>query len=236
MFNPASSQQTVSTVVSSFPSTSEPIVMHARISNSIVDFPATPIISAELTKGSRGVAGATVTALVSRPSYSAIVIELQDKGVGKKFIIPSPLGLSPYFFVTAVPDAYPNDGFYTSYFTEFVGNGRYNVMVKATADGHSARAIVVNPSHNLISNIEGPTIVSEDLEAFMRLEAAGVITVTNYSPRDMIPPARIVDLQAVYTDYQNQSVQFTWNSAGDDLYTGIGNFSRSLCNTLLGFY
>lgn len=106
---------TMSLNVKSFPSDRhrQPIRVSAWIENLRVKYPATAKVFAEIKQNYHPVLNASVVAVIERPDSVKLKVELKDDGLGA--------------------DAFPNDGIYTSFFTQFSGNGRYSVKAKVTS-------------------------------------------------------------------------------------------------------
>ena len=85
--NPSGSWQTVTTVVTTHPSSPNPIILSAHLSDSEVLFPEAAVISADIMMGSKFVRGANVTAIVSRPISTSVTIILHDNGIGKDSVV-----------------------------------------------------------------------------------------------------------------------------------------------------
>jgi hypothetical protein len=128
------------------------------------------------------------------------------------------------------PDLSPNDGLYTAYFTQYSGNGPYNVAVNAIAGTNESVAIDyypfddMDPSNLSNSQANNQTSASRPLsiDAFMRSTFAGALILSNYTAKDLMPPARITDLTVLGSNYTNRSVTFQWTATGDDAHTGSG--------------
>ena len=76
-------------------------------------------VVADVRQGTRPVLGATVTAIVERPSegsevFPEVTLQLADSGTGA--------------------DSVKNDGIYARYFTHYTGQGRYNVKCQVVGD------------------------------------------------------------------------------------------------------
>jgi hypothetical protein len=174
-----------------------------------VYFPDVTIISAELKAGDKFVVGANVTALISRPNSFPVTVNLYDNGID--------------------PDSDRDDGLYSAFFTQYIGNGRYNAIVKAEATTNEAKAVEYVPIKYIVSDDQSsdtndPSSESQPLEAFMRSTSAGAMTLHNFTIRDLIPPARITDLVATGSSDVNRSVTLQWTAAGDDAFTGNASF------------
>ena len=104
--------------------------------------------------------------------------------------------------------------------------------MKATAAANKAMEVDYNPVSDIVdNNINDQASTSRPLEAFMRSTAAGVMTLSGYTARDLIPPARVTDLTATGTSYPDRSVTLQWTAPGDDAYTGNG-ISAHACTRL----
>ena len=103
--------------------------------------------------------------------------------------------------------------------------------MKATAGTNEAMAVDYNPISDIVpddqstsnSDTNNQASDSQPLGAFVRSTSAGVLTLSNYTSRDLMPPARITDLTATGSNYNpNRSVTLQWTATGDDAYTGNG--------------
>uniref|UniRef100_T1II73 VWFA domain-containing protein n=1 Tax=Strigamia maritima TaxID=126957 RepID=T1II73_STRMM len=74
-------------------------------------------IFAEVKKKYTPILGATVLAMVERPTGDQVEVELHDEGAGA--------------------DIKKNDGIYSAYFTQFKGSGRYSVTARVVNDGNA---------------------------------------------------------------------------------------------------
>ena len=138
---------------------------------------------------------------------------------------------SELFYIIPAPDRFEDDGIYSAFFTQYTGDGPYNVIVKASAATNEARAADYNQTGDVVfddqsasnDNIDN----SQPVEAFVRSIAAGVLTLGGYTGQDLMPPARITDLTVIGTNYPNLSVTLQWTAPGDDAYTGNGTMHVS---------
>eukprot|EP00118_Oscarella_pearsei_P028645 m.2616 g.2616 ORF g.2616 m.2616 type:complete len:936 (+) comp8796_c0_seq1:1336-4143(+) len=194
--------QLVTTTVTSKPSIAEPLLLTAHVVDQNVTYPTIITIVADLVRGNRTVVGARVTAKVIRPGGTSVFVDLKDDGNS--------------------PDSAEKDGFYAGRFTNYKGNGRYSVIVQASADAYEAKSIVyihpfaIDVNATLMSDSQLPAPVS--LPKFMRTTSAGAFELNNYTSVDLIPPASITDLTVVGVTRKGNNAEVTlkWTAAGDD--------------------
>ncbi|XP_019614189.1 PREDICTED: epithelial chloride channel protein-like [Branchiostoma belcheri] len=105
------------------------------------------------------VVGADVTAVISRPYGRDVEVTLKDDGQGV--------------------DAYENDGIYSATFERYLGNGRYNMMVKVLGS-----SVLTQVDMSCVAGVSGGRDVSEsDSESvsdFDRVVAVGAFQVSGY--------------------------------------------------------
>ncbi|XP_078702308.1 uncharacterized protein LOC144928125 isoform X3 [Branchiostoma floridae x Branchiostoma belcheri] len=105
------------------------------------------------------VVGADVTAVISRPYGRDVEVTLKDDGQGV--------------------DAFENDGIYSATFERYLGNGRYNMMVKVLGS-----SVLTQVDMSCVAGVSGGRDVSEsDSESvsdFDRVVAVGAFQVSGY--------------------------------------------------------
>ncbi|XP_072145639.1 calcium-activated chloride channel regulator 3A-1-like [Dermacentor andersoni] len=114
--NPGSREVQVHVRATSFvvDATVEPVLVRSFVKRTEVNVATDAVVYAEVSKGTRLVLHARVTATVIRPrSPDGIEVELHDNGLGA--------------------DVTANDGIYSGYFTWFDGVGRYSVSTRVAS-------------------------------------------------------------------------------------------------------
>ena len=175
-------------------------------------------VVADVRQGTRPVLGATVKAVVERPSVAgntgpAVELELFDSGAGA--------------------DSIKNDGIYARYFTHYTGQGRYNVKCQVVGNdntqvnegftnGKQARAVPMKPGTPVCCGSDAlmPGSTLTNTGNFSRSSVGGAFQVqVNISDEDVIPPARVTDLTADYVDPDNAdfTVTLSFTAPGDSL-------------------
>jgi Mg-chelatase subunit ChlD len=212
IFNPDKGSQTITLSVTSRQGQDTPIIVRGRVSRMAVTFPEPIIISAEVMKGYMVVMGASVEATVSRPQAAPMTVTLLDNGVA--------------------PDITAGDGMYTAYFTGYTGNGLYNVVIKVTSGLGNAEMMPMTPADDFaaLSDNEmersGMTRSQSPQEAvqvaeFSRMRSAGAFELKGFvEDKDMMAPARVMDLRVVGSSLSSSTVTLEWVAPGDDAYSG----------------
>lgn len=67
-------------------------------------------------------------------------------------------------------------------------------------------------------------LVIKKVEDFERFSTAGTFILSQWQPKDMIQPGWISDLKVTVVDKRNRTVSLEWTSAGDDMFTGNGEY------------
>ncbi|XP_044156319.1 calcium-activated chloride channel regulator 1-like [Bufo gargarizans] len=185
-----------------------PIIAETYMNADTNTFPAPMIIYATVTQGLAPVLGAKVTAYIEPQTGKVITLQLLDNGAGADII--------------------KDDGIYSRFFTDFTGNGRYNLKVRVESqdkDGKTtlpkSRALYL-PGYvengTLVSNPPKPKVTIDDLNLgnFSRTASGGAFVVSNVPSGplpDVFKPSKITDLEAVIKDMQ---VKLSWTATGDD--------------------
>ncbi|GCC20196.1 hypothetical protein chiPu_0018800 [Chiloscyllium punctatum] len=104
-----------------------PVTVNAHLNQDTTSYPKPLIIFAEVSQGFLPVVGANVTATVERAEGQPVNLELLDNGGGA--------------------DAVRNDGVYSRYFIEFLGNGRYTIKVSVQGKDGIVRLTTRKQSH-----------------------------------------------------------------------------------------
>ncbi|XP_062510857.1 calcium-activated chloride channel regulator 1-like isoform X2 [Corticium candelabrum] len=189
-----------------------PVTVEARLSETVVSYPSPVIISADVKKGYMVVVGATVEATISRSGMSPMKLMLLDNGIA--------------------PDMSAGDGTYTAYFTIYVGDGQYNVVVKTAAAANAAKMMRMVQTDDLMAFSDqelkaiGMTRPHKSQERqimskFSRIQSAGSFHLKGFdSSLDLIPPARVMDLRVVHSSRSESTATLNWVAAGDDAYSG----------------
>ncbi|XP_053326282.1 calcium-activated chloride channel regulator 1-like [Spea bombifrons] len=189
-----------------------PIVAEAFMNVDKASYPNPMIVYAIVTQGLSPVLGANVKAIIETQNGISHTLDLLDNGAGADII--------------------KNDGIYSKYFTNFNGNGRYNLKVYIQGNGKNSKlavptngapyspGVVVNGK--IIPNPPRPIPNLQDLalEDFRRTASGGAFTVTNVpsgSLPDVFKPGRITDLDATV---EGNQVTLSWTATGDDMDDG----------------
>ena len=175
-------------------------------------------VVADVRQGTRPVLGATVKAVVERPSETGntdpmVELELFDSGAGA--------------------DSIKNDGIYARYFTHYTGQGRYNVKCQVVGNdntqvnegfvnGKQARAVPMKPGTPVCCGSDAlmPGSKLSNTGNFSRSSVGGAFQVqVDISGEDVIPPGRVTDLSAGYADPDQDdfTVSLTFTAPGDSL-------------------
>ncbi|XP_075038532.1 calcium-activated chloride channel regulator 1-like [Mixophyes fleayi] len=192
-----------------------PIVAEAYMNADSSSYPSPMIVYATVTQGLAPVVGVRVTAFIEPQNGKVITLQLLDNGAGADII--------------------KNDGIYSRFYTDFNGNGRYNLKVRVeNQDKDVQAAIPKSPALYLPGYVENGTIISnpprpkvtsdnQNLGNFSRTSSGGAFVVSNVPETltDIYKPSKITDLSAVI---ENQQVILSWTATGDDL--DKGNASR----------
>ncbi|XP_075038533.1 calcium-activated chloride channel regulator 1-like [Mixophyes fleayi] len=193
-----------------------PIVVEPHMNADTSSFPSPMIVYAVVTQGFSPVLGVHVTAIIEPQSGKIRTMQLLDNGAGADII--------------------KNDGIYSKYFTDFSGNGRYNLKVRVESQNKESKlALPKNqalylPGYvengNIVSNPPRPKVTIDDLNLgnFTRTASGGAFIVSNVPSGplpDVFKPGKVTDLSAVI---QDQQIVLSWTATGDDL--DYGNASR----------
>ncbi|XP_072429382.1 calcium-activated chloride channel regulator 1-like [Chiloscyllium punctatum] len=196
-----------------------PVTVNAHLNQDTTSYPKPLIIFAEVSQGFLPVVGANVTATVERAEGQPVNLELLDNGGGA--------------------DAVRNDGVYSRYFIEFLGNGRYTIKVSVQGKDGIVRLTTRKQSHAMYipgyvqngqihPNPPKPPVDRNDsqiqLGSFNRVKTAGACVVSQVpdkTPPDMFPPSKIKDLRAAIV---GDAIQLKWTAPGDDLDQGTASF------------
>ncbi|KAG8555787.1 hypothetical protein GDO81_017813 [Engystomops pustulosus] len=193
-----------------------PIVAETYMNADTNIFPSPMIVYATVTQGLAPVLGVKVTAFIEPQNGKVITLPLLDNGAGADII--------------------KNDGIYTRFFTDFNGNGRYNLKVHVQSQDSDGKANIPKsralylPGYvengTLVENPPKPKVTIDDLNLgnFSRTSSGGAFVVSNVPSGplpDLFKPSRIMDLKAFIQDLK---VRLTWTATGDD--ADKGNASR----------
>ena len=126
------------------------------------------------------------------------------------------------------------DGTYTAYFTNYTGDGQYNVVVKVDAATNTAEMMQMVQTDDLMAlsdeemitigmrrqhESRGRQIIAE----FSRMRSAGSFKLMGFNGSvDLMSPARVMDLRVVHSSRSESTVTLNWVAAGDDAYSGRG--------------
>lgn len=141
-------------------------------------------------------------------------------------------------------DVSRNDGIYTAAFTQFTTNGRYSVSAQVSSVpttrvrtersyfAYSSKIVKIQSNDTSKSEFNADDfessfgdpeedIESEPVEEFTREDEMGSFKLENFTPdNDLIPPGRVIDLQAISADDEQMIVELQWTVAGDDEFYG----------------
>lgn len=193
-----------------------PIIAETYMNADAGSFPAPMIVYATVTKGLAPVLGAKVTAYIEPQNGKVVTLPLLDNGAGADII--------------------KDDGIYSRFFTDFSGNGRYNLKVRVDSQEKDSKAGAAKsgalylPGYvengTLFTNPPKPKVTIEDLNLgnFSRTASGGAFVVSNVPSGplpDVFKPTKISDLTAAIAGLQ---VTLYWTATGDD--ADKGNASR----------
>ncbi|XP_038167448.1 calcium-activated chloride channel regulator 3A-1-like [Arvicola amphibius] len=192
-----------------------PVIATAHMSQDTARYPSPMIVYARVSQGFLPVLGASVTAIIEAEDGHQVTLELWDNGAGA--------------------DTLKNDGIYSRYFTEYHGNGRYSLKVKAQARKHITKLHLKQPNkslyiHGYIENgqitlnpprPEVPEATDAPVEDFSRLTSGGSFTVSGAPPggnhTHVFPPSKVTDLEA---EFEGDHIHLTWTAPGKVLDKG----------------
>ncbi|XP_034356317.1 calcium-activated chloride channel regulator 3A-1-like [Arvicanthis niloticus] len=196
--------------------TTQPLMAIAHMSQSTAQYPSRMIVYARVSQGFLPVLGANVTAVIEAEGGHQVTLELWDNGAGA--------------------DTVKDDGIYTRYFTDYLGNGRYSLKVHVQARKNKARLSLRQKNKSLyipgyvengkiILNPPRPEVPEEATEAtvedFSRVTSGGSFTVSGAPPdgyhAHVFPPSKVTDLEAEFT---GDHIQLTWTAPGEVLDKG----------------
>ncbi|KAM8789741.1 calcium-activated chloride channel regulator 1-like [Rhynchonycteris naso] len=196
-----------------------PVTATAHMSRNIANYTSPMIVYAQISQGFLPVLGANVTAFIENEDEHQVILELWDNGAGA--------------------DTVKNDGIYSRYFTDYHGNGRYSLKVRAQARENMARISLRQRQNQalympgyiengaIILNPPRPEIKDEGTEAevgdFNRETSGGSFIVSGIPPSgnqsSVFPPGKITDLTAQFKDL----IQLSWTAPGNALDKGRAN-------------
>ncbi|XP_020019456.2 calcium-activated chloride channel regulator 1-like [Castor canadensis] len=196
--------------------TTLPVVAAAHMRQNTARYPSPVIVYAQVSQGFLPVLGVNVTAIIETEGEHQVALELWDNGAGA--------------------DTVKDDGIYSRYFTDYHGNGRYSLKVRAQARKTTTRLSLrqQNKSLYIPGYIENGKITlnpprpegkgnlaAADLEDFSRLTSGGSFTVSGVPPTinhaHVFPPNKIADLEAVF---KGDHIQLSWTAPGNVLDKG----------------
>ncbi|XP_006831135.1 PREDICTED: calcium-activated chloride channel regulator 2 [Chrysochloris asiatica] len=215
--NTHQSLQVLKLIVTSRASSSAvaPATVEAYVEKDSTHFPHPVMIYANVRKGFYPIVNATVTAIIEPETGDAVTLKLFDDGAGADII--------------------KNDGIYSRYFFSFAVNGRYSLKVHVyQSPSISNRVYSVPGSHAMYvpgyianGNIQmNPPRKSmgrseeEQAWGFSRVSSGGsfsVLGVPANPHRDVFPPCKIIDLEAVKLE---DEVTLSWTAPGGDFDQG----------------
>lgn len=183
-----------------------------------VDAAVNPIIVyAEVKQGNNPVVGARVRASVTQPSTTAAAVELDllDNGQGA--------------------DTQAGDGVYSRYLTVYSTTGRYAVKAQVWDDGSAfvnngfttsrrrhPRSLpslpLDTPTYCCGSVVPMDPDLATPTGSFSRSASGGSFRATSVPSGDVLPPARVTDLQS---EVKSSVLTLTWTASGDDFDSGI---------------
>ncbi|XP_053448784.1 calcium-activated chloride channel regulator 1-like isoform X2 [Nycticebus coucang] len=197
--------------------TTLPVIATAHMSQNTAHYPGPMIVYAQVSQGFLPVLGINVTAIIETEDGHQVTLELWDNGAGA--------------------DTVKNDGIYSRYFTDYHGNGRYSLKVRAQARENTAR-ISLRQGQNkalyipgyvengkIILNPPRPEVEDDMAEAkvenFSRVTSGGSFIVSGVPPSGnhtyVFPPGKITDLEA---KFKNDHIQLSWTAPGKVLDKG----------------
>ncbi|KAI5938322.1 calcium-activated chloride channel regulator 1-like [Manis javanica] len=200
--------------------TTLPVIATAHMSQDTAQYPNPVIVYAQVSQGFLPVLEINVTAVIETEDGHQVTLELWDNGAGA--------------------DTVKNDGIYSRYFTDYHGNGRYSLKVRAQAKKNTARLSLKQRQNKalyipgyvengkIILNPPRPETKDDMAEAkvedFSRLTSGGSFTVSGAplpgNPTHVFPPGKITDLEAKFKD---DHIQLSWTAPGNVLDKGKAN-------------
>lgn len=156
-------------------------------------------ITALLQGTNEPIRGAEVKATVTGPKGKEVTVLLNDDGI--------------------MGDDVPGDGYYTGYFSDFMGDGTYQAVLSANnaagsaIEGVAFRDFGLNADGSLQQSSECPIT-----ENFSRRLLLPSFTVSGSQQGDIIPPGKVDTLKL--DSVTDQNVLLSWKSVGDDGYSG----------------
>ncbi|XP_038047849.1 calcium-activated chloride channel regulator 3A-1-like [Patiria miniata] len=196
----------------------EPILIQSYWRHTTVVPPQIQALYVSVGQGYTSVVDADVRAFVDLPcgnGNETVTLHPKDDGIGA--------------------DITKDDGVYSSYFTEFCGEGRYGVNIEVINDGMvtsvASGSIIgagaaINPEST--GDDSQPEPEHRSTGDFRRVSIGGSFkcegsNICNGSI-DMYPPARITDLMATNVDPNTKQIKLTFTAPGDDLSTGKASY------------
>ncbi|XP_070534070.1 calcium-activated chloride channel regulator 4A-like [Ptychodera flava] len=199
-------------------STVGPIRLWSTLGASVItESPPRIIIYAELSRAYHPVTKANVTALVERPSpHSVVELPLRDNGMGA--------------------DVTADDGVYSAYFLDFVvavcqTSCRYGIQI--VANDELGSAVIIGAANSpamptdlsVLPEIDEPSSTGD----FSRVSSGGSFQVDNSvvippAGTDLFKPARIADLTASGSSYEERTITLQWTAVGDNLDQGTAAY------------
>ncbi|XP_006898295.1 PREDICTED: epithelial chloride channel protein-like [Elephantulus edwardii] len=195
-----------------------PVTITAHMSENTAQYPSPMIVYAQVSQGFLPVLGFDVTATIENETGHQVTLELWDNGVGA--------------------DTVKNDGIYSRYFTDYSGNGRYSLKVRAQSRKsgayinlrhHQNRAryipgytvngtVVANPPRPVFKDVVKPSGES----SIVRTVLGGAFVVEGNScpeatPLTPFPPSKINDLHG---KFEKNIIHLTWTAPGNNLDKG----------------
>ncbi|XP_071792115.1 calcium-activated chloride channel regulator 3A-1-like [Asterias amurensis] len=190
----------------------DPIVVNARWGLESVVPPQRQSLYVSVGKGNIPVIRSDVRAVIDRPCSNATVTLIpKDDGIGA--------------------DVRMDDGVYSTYFTDFCGEGRYGANIDVSNNGDVTSIVFGSvigsgaASDPAFDDVDGESI-PELLGTgnFQRVTVGGSFKCESAdlcnATVDRYPPSRITDLRADNVDIENMQITLTFTAPGDDLTNG----------------
>ncbi|KAM5256802.1 calcium-activated chloride channel regulator 2-like [Ctenodactylus gundi] len=192
-----------------------PVAVEAFVERGSTRFPCPVMIYANVRRASYPILNATVTAIIEAETGDLVTLELLDNGAGADII--------------------KNDGIYSRYFFSFAVSGSYSLKVRVShspsthslAHSNAGSHAVYVPGYikngNIQMNAPRKSVHRSEGEprwGVSRVSSGGsfsVLGVPTGSHRDVFPPCKIIDLEAVKVE---EEVTLSWTAPGEDFDQG----------------
>jgi len=121
------------------------------------------------------------------------------------------------------PDMKQGDGIYSSFLTEYSLTGRYSLNVKVDDNNGAAYSVLQRQDGHPIeccgSFVDIPESRKVPTRAFQRISSSLITHLSKLPEKDIIPPAKVADLEIIL-DKDNTSLVASWSGVGGDYQDG----------------